>query len=97
MRCQWIVRRTLQPDRDGQRRWDRAYQEVLAWTKEMAVASVGALRGHGAREDGHEGGALCPGIDTAPGAGPDRRAAGRTPDGPRVPARLGRISRSCLS
>ena len=75
MRCQWIVRRTMQPDPDGQRRWDRAYQEVLAWTKEMAVASAGALRGPGAREDGHEGGALCPGIDTAPGAGPDSRAA----------------------
>jgi hypothetical protein len=32
----------MQPDLDGQRRWDRAYQEVLAWTKEMAVASAGS-------------------------------------------------------
>ena len=75
MRCQWIVRRTTQPDPDGQRRWDRAYQQVLAWTKEMAVASASALRGPGAREAGHQGGTLCPGIDTAPGAGADGRAA----------------------
>ena len=78
MRCQWIVRRTMQPDQDGQRRWDRAYQEVLAWTKEMAVASAGASRGPGGREDGHEGGALCPGIDTAPGAGPEALSSYRS-------------------
>ena len=77
MRCKWTVRRTMQPDPDGQRRWDRAYQEALAWTTEMAVAPADALRGPGAREDGHEGGALCPGVDTAPGAGSDSRAAGR--------------------
>ncbi len=74
MRCQWIVRRTMRPDPDGQRRWDRAYQQVLAWTKEMAVASAGASRGPGAREDGHEGGALCPRVDAAPGASPDAPA-----------------------
>ena len=39
MRCQWIVRRAMQPDPDGRRRWDRAYQEALAWTKGLAVAS----------------------------------------------------------
>ena len=33
MRCQWIVRRTMRPTPEGQRRWDRAYQEVLAWTE----------------------------------------------------------------
>ena len=74
MRCQWIVRRTMRPDADGQRRWDRAYQEVLAWTRGMAVAPAVASRGPGAPEDGHEGGALCPGFDAAPGAGPDGRA-----------------------
>ena len=42
MRCKWTVRRTMQPDPDGQRRWDRAYQEVLAWTTEMAVAPADA-------------------------------------------------------
>jgi hypothetical protein len=66
MRCQWIVRRTMRPDPDGQRRWDRAYRDVLSWTKEQAVASAGASHGPGAREDGHEGGALCPGCLIAP-------------------------------
>src|SRR5215203_4305651 len=78
MRCQWTVRRTMRSDPDGQRRWDRACQEVLAWTKEMGVESADASRGPGAREDGHEGGALRSGIDAAPGAGPDGRAADRT-------------------
>src|SRR5918997_4781007 len=82
MRCQWTVRRTMRPDPDGQRRWDRAYQEVLPWTRVQAVAPAGASRGPGAREDGHEGGALRPGIDAAASAGPDGRAADRTPDGP---------------
>jgi hypothetical protein len=50
MRCQWIVRRMMQPDPDAQRRWDRAYQEVLAWTTALAVAPAGALRGPGVRE-----------------------------------------------
>ena len=49
MRCQWTVRRTMRSDPDGQRRWDRAYQEVLAWTKEMGVESADASRGPGAR------------------------------------------------
>ncbi len=54
MRCQWIVCRTMLPGPYGQRRWDRAYQEVLAWTTALAVAPAGALHGPGVREDGHE-------------------------------------------
>src|SRR5215212_8338968 len=75
MRCQWIVRRTMQPAPGGQRRWDRAYQEVLAWMEGPADKPVGASRGPGAREAGHEGGALRSCVDAAPGAGPDGRAA----------------------
>ena len=30
---EWRVRRALQPQPDGQRRWDRAYQQLLAWTQ----------------------------------------------------------------
>ena len=29
---EWQVRRGLQPHPDGQRRWDRAYQQRMAWT-----------------------------------------------------------------
>ena len=62
MRHQWIVRRTMQPTQDGQRRWDRAYQELLAWS--------GAGSNAGARDDvvrepsdlevKNESGSLCP-------------------------------------
>jgi hypothetical protein len=69
MRCQWMVRRTMQPAPEGQRRWDRAYQEVLTWREERTDKAVGVARGPGARGDGHEGGPLCPGIDAASGAG----------------------------
>ena len=47
MRCQWIVRRTMQPAPGGQRRWDRAYQEMLAWMEGPADEPVGASRGPG--------------------------------------------------
>src|SRR3954465_6277376 len=97
MRCQWIVRRTMQPAPGGQRRWDRAYQEVLAWMEGPADEPVGVARGPGAREAGHEGGALRSWFDAAPGAGPDGRAAAGTPDGPRAAARLGRTRRPYLS
>ena len=30
---QWQVRRTWQPHLDGQRRWDRTYQQLMAWTQ----------------------------------------------------------------
>src|SRR3954469_14094216 len=76
MRCRWTVRRTMRPDPDGRRRWDRAYQEVLTWTEGPADEPAGVSPGPGAREDGHESGALRPGIDAASGAGPDGRAAG---------------------
>lgn len=55
MRCQWTVRRTMRPAPEGQHRWDRAYQEVLAWMEELADVS----RGPRAPEASHEGGGLC--------------------------------------
>jgi hypothetical protein len=33
MRHQWIVQRNVQVETKGHRRWDRAYQRLLAWTK----------------------------------------------------------------
>jgi hypothetical protein len=90
MPCRWVVRRTTRPDPDGQRRWDRAYLEVLAWTEEPAGAPADGSRGLGVREGGHESGALCPRVDTAPGAGPNGRAAAGAPQRPRAAARLGR-------
>src|SRR3954451_869027 len=76
MRRQWSVRRTRQPEPDGQRRWDRAYQEVLAWT-EAAVsgeALAAAPRTPPQGEGPDESGSLRPGLDAAPSASTDCRA-----------------------
>ena len=35
----WQVRRTLQPHPAGQRHWDRAYQQLLAWTEPTSVGA----------------------------------------------------------
>src|SRR6059058_2768312 len=67
MRCRWTVPRTMQPDPDGRRRWDRAYQEVLTWTEGLADEPAGVSPDPGAREDGHESGALCPRCLALPG------------------------------
>ena len=70
MRRQWSVRRTRQPEPDGQRRWDRAYQEVLAWTEAAASgeALAAAPRKPPQREVPDESGSLRPGLDAAPSA-----------------------------
>src|SRR3954452_25513925 len=36
---EWRVRRALQPQTNGQSSWDRAYQQLLAWTQ---VQNAGA-------------------------------------------------------
>src|SRR4051794_31736240 len=50
MRCRWTVRRTMRPDPDGRRRWDRAYQEVLTWTEGPADAHRRAITGPSPRD-----------------------------------------------
>ncbi len=37
---EWRVRRVLQPHPDGQRRWERAYQQLLAWGQEAGVPAA---------------------------------------------------------
>lgn len=37
MRRQWAVRRSERPAPDGQHRWDRAYQHLLAWATRQPV------------------------------------------------------------
>ena len=34
MKRHWIKRRQLQPQPDGEQRWDRAYQYLLQWSQE---------------------------------------------------------------
>jgi hypothetical protein len=95
MRRQWSVRRTRQPEPDGQRRWDQAYQEVLAWT-EAAVsgkALAAAPRKPPRREVPDESGSLGPGLDAAPSASTECRATTGPAEEVRRRARLARPDR----
>src|SRR5438309_12124112 len=95
MRRQWIVCRTRQPEPDGQRRWDRAYQELLAWThagshdeqRDAAVPEPSDL------EVKSESGSLCPCLDTTAGPSPDGRTAIGSTEEVRPRARLARTDR----
>lgn len=77
MKRQWQIRRTLLASTDGQRRWDRAYQQLLSWpspglpTRLSAASSEQEAEGEDARSD------LCPGVNAATGADADNRAATR--------------------
>jgi hypothetical protein len=73
MRRQWIVRRTRQPEPDGQRRWDRAYPELLTWTR----AGSGDERRDAAvpepsdPEVKNENSSVCPCLDPTAGTSPN--------------------------
>jgi hypothetical protein len=71
MKREWRIRRALLGTADGQRRWDRAYQDLLAWTCPDGAAptmvvgeGVGKERTDACRD-------LRTGIDAAAGAGAD--------------------------
>lgn len=90
MQRQWKVRRIMQPSPDGQRRWDRAYQELLAWSR----AGFGDERRDGAVPDlsdlevNGESSPVCPCLDPKAGTSPDGRAATGTTKEIRRRARL---------
>jgi hypothetical protein len=65
---QWQVRRVRQPHPDGQRRWDRAYQQILAWTQPVNGA-VPAGPEPPAWEVSHEDRDLCAGLHPTSGSG----------------------------
>ena len=73
MRREWIVRRTMQQDPDGQHRWDRAYQELLTWTSVGLgdEAPAAAVQEPPHQEVNPENCVLCPRLATASGAGTD--------------------------
>ncbi len=67
---QWQVRRALQPHPDGQRRWDRTYQQLMAWTQtppNRAAAPAGPVPPP--EEDSDEDRDLCTGVHPAPSTG----------------------------
>ena len=71
MKRDWRMRRELLATSDGQRRWDRAYQELLTWTcpDGAALAMVVGERVGEERNDACRD--LCAGVGAAAGAGAD--------------------------
>jgi hypothetical protein len=69
MKRDWRIRRALLATADGQRRWDRAYQDLLTWASPDAVGlRPGAGEDAGKeRDDGR--GDLRARVDAAAGAG----------------------------
>ena len=71
MKREWRIRRELLAAPDGQRRWDRAYQELLAWTCPDGVAPTMVTGERAGKERDDAGRDLCAGVDATPGAGAD--------------------------
>ena len=81
MRHQWRLCRTLQEHRDGQRRWDRAYQLLLQWAPapDTPASEPGQrprlvlpqLMANNTLEITHAGSNLCPRLDPAANPDPD--------------------------
>ena len=71
MRRPWTVRRTRQPHRDGQQRWDWAYQQLLAGTGAGKPAADPTVpRKPSLQEVRRESRNLCTGLDATTGADP---------------------------
>lgn len=71
MKRDWRMRRELLATPDGQRRWDRAYQALLAWTCPEGMASPMAAGEHARKEQDDAYRDLRAGVDVAAGAGAD--------------------------
>ena len=71
MRRHWRIRREVRATPDGDRRWDRAYQELLTWTRPGVAAATILVSEREAREVAHARSDLRTGLDAAAGAGTD--------------------------
>ena len=80
MKRQWRVRRQTCALPDGQRRWDRAYQTLLAWTATRPSPPGARLnrderptteRPVTEREGPYADRRVCARLDDAPGGGPE--------------------------
>lgn len=73
MKHQWHSRRALIVTRDGQQRWDRAYQSLLAWGQPPAIPRPGqedqeARDRQESQEELHARSGVCARLDAESGA-----------------------------
>src|SRR3954454_18997225 len=86
---EWRVRRALQPQPDGQRCWDRAYQQLLAWTQVQNVgATATVVLDPPPQEVENESRPVRPCVHATSGAGRRRVPAAATPARARARAGL---------
>jgi hypothetical protein len=72
MKRQWRVRQQTCARPDGQRRWDQAYQVLLAWAASGEDdLSVGDESPATERQGAHANRHVCARLDDAPGGGPE--------------------------
>ena len=73
MRRQWTVQRVLQAESNGEHRWDRAYQQLLAWSKpEQDHENRPAPHQSPAQEENHENRDVCQSVYPAPSTDADQ-------------------------
>ena len=67
----WSVCRQPVPSRDGERRWDQAYQLLVRWAGRDGLPGLTLIAGE--VPDARSG--VCAGVNDPPGPGADHRAA----------------------
>jgi hypothetical protein len=67
----WTVCRQPSSHRDGDRRWDQAYQQLVRWAEQPDLPWPAPI----AEEVPDARGDLCAGLHDPPSPGPDHRAA----------------------
>ena len=67
----WTVCRQPSPRRDGERRWDQAYQLLVRWAGQGGLPGLTLI----AEEVPDARGGVCAGAGHPPGPGADHRAA----------------------
>ena len=65
MKRHWHVHREAVQRPDGRQRWDRAYQSILRWSLESDQEA--RPPGANGKEEYHEGGGVCSGLDLPAG------------------------------
>lgn len=69
MKRRWRVRREAVERPDARQRWDQAYQSILRWSLENEQEA--RAPGANGKEEYHESGGICPGLDLSAGQAPD--------------------------
>lgn len=69
MNLGWHVHRTVKAQRDGERRWDYAYQFLLQWAMEHTAGNSPAPSHH--QEEPHGSRSLRTGLDDSSTTAPD--------------------------